>query len=694
MNPQGQTQLDPDVVNLVKASRQIESGGDFSARGKSGEYGAYQFTPDTWGKDSKKYGVNVPLEQASKEQQNEVQYKRFEAWKKAGYNIGQIASMQNAGEGEPDAYTGKFSNGQPSAGVNKYGVKFDVPAYSKSLATAYHTIKGGGQVGVDPNNPSSIAAPQEQPEQESVGGFLGNVLSSGANLVGGVAHAVAHPIETLSGITNLGAGALETGIAKGADALGIPSNNIVSPEMKQFDSTVDFYKNRYGGVQNIKDTLYKDPVGAAADASVLLGGAGAVLGKVGEVGELSELSRVGSAISKAGELADPLKAIGRGVGAVKSSIGRGATAVGDALTPIDEGVINTLKPQNVNPEMSLAERATMKQKNLTDLNKYMDQAKKSVSNYSEDNALKLASQKAEDAVSHMDKQLKLYGKTKEMALQRIASEPVNASGLRDSFASTVKDRTGSKFTKQGILTTPRGQFSTISSATDRGLLTDTYNILKKLGDNPTAFRTDKAVDALQARLDYAGKNLYEPVNSKVEAMVKSTVKDLNKRVQSLDKNYRLANKGYSDTIETRNELNKALGLHANKGASLLKRVFSLTDGGTKALFDQVKTKTGIDLIREATLAKFAMESVGDYRQANLLEQLLNSGKVPTNATGLIHKAGEFVLDKAIERNPGNKAIRLLGGKPAEPAIGRIRRALRLGTKTTPLGVASEASNKQ
>lgn len=164
--------LDPQAVNLAKAIRQTESGGDFQAKGKSGEYGAYQFTEPTWQKLSSKYGINTPLQQATPEQQNEVAYRQVKEWKDAGYNPGQIASMWNAGEGEPDAYTGKFSNGQPSSGTNKFNVHFDVPAYAKSVATAYQTLKQGGEVQADPANPSSVAnttttdAPLPAPSQQ------------------------------------------------------------------------------------------------------------------------------------------------------------------------------------------------------------------------------------------------------------------------------------------------------------------------------------------------------------------------------------------------------------------------------------------------------------------------------------------------------------------------------------------------
>lgn len=158
-------QLDPQVVNLAKAIRQTESGGNWSAKGKSGEYGAYQFTPETWSESSKKYlGQEIPLEKATPQQQNEVVYKRIKEWKDSGKNVGQIASMWNAGEGEPDAYTGKFSNGQPSVGKNKKGVSFDVPSYANSVASAYQNLKRGVTPVSTTNNPSYVNMNTQAPE--------------------------------------------------------------------------------------------------------------------------------------------------------------------------------------------------------------------------------------------------------------------------------------------------------------------------------------------------------------------------------------------------------------------------------------------------------------------------------------------------------------------------------------------------
>lgn len=143
--------LDPQLVNLTKAFRQVESQSNFQAKGKSGEYGAYQFTKPTWDTASKKFGVNVPLEQATPEQQTEVAYKQLESWKKMhpDWNIGNYASAWNAGSGKPDAYK------ENNVGTNKYGVSYDTPTYAKNVATAYQDIKNQSQPNqsVQPNTP-------------------------------------------------------------------------------------------------------------------------------------------------------------------------------------------------------------------------------------------------------------------------------------------------------------------------------------------------------------------------------------------------------------------------------------------------------------------------------------------------------------------------------------------------------------
>lgn len=172
MNPQPTTQLDPQVVNLAKAIRAIETKGQkdpYTARGGSGEYGAYQFTPGTWEKASTKYlGKAIPLEGSTREQQNEVAYKQLKEFKDQGLNVGQIASIWNSGKA--DAYL------DPNyKGVNQYGIRYDVPQYAKSVAETYHSIQKDGEPSIVPVTASSVGYEQKvAPAQGDPNkGFLG-----------------------------------------------------------------------------------------------------------------------------------------------------------------------------------------------------------------------------------------------------------------------------------------------------------------------------------------------------------------------------------------------------------------------------------------------------------------------------------------------------------------------------------------
>lgn len=157
MPPQPVTQpstpsMDNDVINLAKAIRQTESGGNFNAKGGSGESGAYQWMPDTWKAHAKQALGNENAEMTPSNQ-NAVAYTVLKSWKDQGLNPAQIAAKWNSGS---------EVGWENKRGVNSAGVQYDVPKYVKSVTDAYQTVKAGGQTFADPNNPSSIAAPQPE----------------------------------------------------------------------------------------------------------------------------------------------------------------------------------------------------------------------------------------------------------------------------------------------------------------------------------------------------------------------------------------------------------------------------------------------------------------------------------------------------------------------------------------------------
>lgn len=211
--------LDPTIVNLAKAIRETETRGQkdpYTARGGSGEFGAYQYTKGTWDADAKQFlGRAVPLEKADKVTQNEVAYKKLKSLKDKGYNVGQIASIWNSGKPEWEG----------NVGVNKHGVKYDVPQYVNSVSRSYQALKAG-QVPDYEDTASTvgnqkIVAPSmladEQGSRETGAWFpsaqgdnpiiaglkaAGNVLPSAFNLAKGTIDMALHPIESIKAIAS------------------------------------------------------------------------------------------------------------------------------------------------------------------------------------------------------------------------------------------------------------------------------------------------------------------------------------------------------------------------------------------------------------------------------------------------------------------------------------------------------------
>lgn len=136
----------------------------------------------------------------------------------------------------------------------------------------------------------------QQQEKKTVAGFAGNVLKSGADLVKNTVEAVAHPIQTVKGLGTVALG--------GAEKL-IPGQQ---QHEGAFDGLINFYKERYGGLENIKHSLYTDPVGVAADVATVAGGVG-LLGKVGTASKIGNFAKVTEAANTVSKFADPLQAI-------------------------------------------------------------------------------------------------------------------------------------------------------------------------------------------------------------------------------------------------------------------------------------------------------------------------------------------------------------------------------------------------
>lgn len=337
VGPQVAQGIDPKYITLAKAIRQTESGGNPTAIGKSGEFGAYQFEPTTWAAEAPKFGVNVPIQQATLEQQNQVAVNQLAEWGKEhpDWNVGNFASAWNAGAGKPNAYL------EGNVGTNSRGVSYDTPTYAKNVATAYQQFKAQSatnQIGTPSANTGSISTTQQTPLNPTLGGFAQNVLTSGAGLLGGVGEAVLHPIKTVQNVGGIAAGGFEKLAGETTD------------NTQKFDNLIQFLKNRYGSINNLEKTLYTDPVGIAADISTLFGGAGVALkgakigadiAKLGEVGGV--LGKAGEALGTASEFTNPLTPIAHGIGALVKPAAEAATGILGKIAGFEPTTIDAIR---------------------------------------------------------------------------------------------------------------------------------------------------------------------------------------------------------------------------------------------------------------------------------------------------------------------------------------------------------------
>ena len=155
---------------------------------------------------------------------------------------------------------------------------------------------------------------------------LKNVPSSAGTALKDLVTAIASPLQTGKSILDLGAGALQNALPERfVQAVGEdPSSRNVANQVGEF------YKNRYGGTENIVNTISTDPVGALADVSSLLYGGGAALrGGAGATNALTAgrvslpgLADVGRGLSSAGSIIDPLALGARGVSSAVKTVGK------------------------------------------------------------------------------------------------------------------------------------------------------------------------------------------------------------------------------------------------------------------------------------------------------------------------------------------------------------------------------------
>lgn len=307
------TQLDPKVVKVMKAIRQIESGGNYNAIGDNGRSkGAYQWHDNHWSDSAATYlgDPNAPMTPAN---QNKVAYAQIKSYKDQGLQPEEIAARWNgAHKDELGRYT------------------YNNPAYGEKFRAALSQQGGQTYGSVNPAQPQSNNATQDFGGANTTNTQDPGILGAIGNTIGGVVKSVASPIATM----------LARPIQAGAELLG------ASPE------EVNKISNDLSGglvapvPQNFEDV--KKDVGRAGETVALgLGpvAGGALFGAGNSVeqgnnilsGQTALQAGVGGLTGAALQAASPL--ISKGFSAITPKfIKQGIGAVGDAIAPAANAV--------------------------------------------------------------------------------------------------------------------------------------------------------------------------------------------------------------------------------------------------------------------------------------------------------------------------------------------------------------------
>jgi hypothetical protein len=174
-------------------------------------------------------------------------------------------------------------------------------------------------LGIDNGSPlvpetTQMASSATEPKKTGFAGeTIRNIPKSGAALAGSIFDAIASPFETMGALADTAIGGAANTVETIAGALGAENaEQIFDLPSEQVASAVgDFFAERYGGVENIKNTIKEDPVGFAADLTAILSIVGGGLRAGGRAAQVGAVTRAGQVATKAAQVIDPIATAGR-----------------------------------------------------------------------------------------------------------------------------------------------------------------------------------------------------------------------------------------------------------------------------------------------------------------------------------------------------------------------------------------------
>ena len=506
--------------------------------------------------------------------------------------------------------------------------------------------------GAIPAVPSQMASFQEeelpiQSKEKSLGGFIGNIGKSSTNLLVGLGQALLHPIKTVQTIGEIGAGAVEKVIPGKQES------------EQSFDALVDYFKERYKSPEALMNTIYEDPAGFIVDASTVLTGGGAAVGKLGQVTKIGALTKAGATLGKVGvatarapltatkavvsKLVSPLKKVPELVESTAPGriAGQGLRGARQVLPSISKETSETIAkyPQEV---QALARQQTLP------VNPILAKT---------ESALKNLKTKAVDELTAVKQSPLTQSLAKNIDFPKKTFFDSTIQKIEEKFA-------GLKINKDWKIA--KGPFGT----QERSILNKTLQTIKS-----RKIKTLDDVTNLKSELFDNARSLTPPIGQKA-SKARAVFNELYSQLDNyLPESLKEANKLYSTRVRVFEVLKRDLLPQIKGGAlsrSAINRIKSLLKEENLTLREDVieflKKETGFDLEKELSIFNAARE--------------INPNLIPQDMGGVvrsIQKAanpaiGQFKIERALRRGQPSRFGGKINARTTPPFLELLRQS--------------------
>jgi hypothetical protein len=511
---------------------------------------------------------------------------KLEQARSAGYSDAEISKhLGNSNAGVKEALSQGYS-------LNEISSFLGAQTAPASTQYSYDPMLTG-----QPSQEDTNRGNQAQSDFRNVAGqAISNIPSSGAKALGDLYTAITSPLQTGKAVLDLGAGAMQNILPESlVQAIGEePASRNVANQMGEF------YQQRYGGGENIANTIATDPVGALADVSTLLygggvalrGGAGATNAITGGRVSLPSIAEAGNQLRTVGSMVDPLVMAGRGAGSVVKGLGN----VVEPVLGLTTGAGRESISQAFQAGRSGGERATQFRENITD---QVDQTE--ILDAARQNLNAMRTQRSDMYRSGMVD----IGKDKTQLSFDGIDKALNSARNRTQYKDKVVDQTASD-----ALTQARG-------------LVDEW----KMSD-PATYHTPEGLDALKqsvgAILDTLepNKNAFNTVNQVYNSIKTEIVKQSPVYANTM--------REYTQASDQIREIEKSLSLGNKTSAdTAMRKLQSLMRDNVNTNFGQ-RVKVGKEL--ETQGGRLMMPGLaGQALQSVVPRGLQGAAAIPTSA---------------------------------------------------------------